>query len=79
MAKNLCRACGQDFYRVEMFDAHRARFFITPVPSQDLSGGPCIPAEDLGYVAVGGIWYDPEGLETYRKLAEARSKRSCGA
>ena len=26
--KNLCRVCGQDFYRVEMFDRHRADYKI---------------------------------------------------
>ena len=26
--KNLCRVCGEDFYRVEMFDRHRADYKI---------------------------------------------------
>lgn len=29
MAKNRCSACGQDFYRVEQFDAHRRDYRIS--------------------------------------------------
>jgi len=71
--KNLCRNCNQDFYRLSMFDSHRSEFKV--VGSAQILQGDCIEPQLLGYVARGGIWYDPEGLETYEKLAKARAAR----
>ena len=93
MEKNLCRVCGQDFYRVEMFDAHRADYKIVrehpakecalliskglhPRGDCQVLVGDCIAPEDLGYDAVGTVWYDPKGLDTWKKMERARASRS---
>lgn len=71
--KNRCSNCGEDFYRVEMFDRHRSHFEI--VGSAQVLVGHCIPPQLLGYEALGGTWYDSEGVNTYEKLAAARASR----
>jgi len=77
MAKNLCRACGRDFYRLDLFDAHRRKIRArdSGTPTERLEGS-CIAPEALHYTLINGIYYDDQGVRSWQKMDTARASRT---